>query len=104
MEQEHFTLEEAQRWIGRTVIAKTAWHAGSAQMAAEQQGTVIGVQGAYTLDGDPSLCLAVQWWPEPPGDLPTMIFVPTPTFTEYLCLSHTVESSPPSEVDAAAGG
>ena len=48
---DQFTLEEAKRWIGRTVIAKTEWQAGSAQMAAEQQGTVIGVQGEYTLDG-----------------------------------------------------
>jgi hypothetical protein len=45
---EQFTLDEAQRWIGRSVIAKTDWHAGSAQMAAEQQGTVIGVQGEHT--------------------------------------------------------
>lgn len=35
---EQFTLDEAQRWIGHTVIAKTAWNAGRAQMAAEQQG------------------------------------------------------------------
>jgi hypothetical protein len=97
-----FTLEEAKRWIGRTVIAKTEWQAGSAQMAAELQGTVIGVQGEYTLDGDSILCLAVQLWPEKPGDLPTVIFVPKPIFNEYLCLSHTVGSTPPSEADAAA--
>jgi len=52
---EQFTLDEAKRWIGRTVIAKTAWNAGSAQMAAEQQGTVIGVQGEHTLQGAPVL-------------------------------------------------
>ena len=103
MEQEQFTLDEAQRWIGRTVIAKTAWHAGTAQMTTEQQGTVIGVQGEYTLDGDPILCLVVQVWPEQPGDLPTVLFVPKPTFTEYLCLSHTVESPPRSEGDPASG-
>ena len=100
---EQFTLDEAQRWIGRTVIAKTAWHAGSAQMTAEQQGTVIGVQGEYTLDGDPLLCLVVQVWPEQPGDLPTVLFVPKPLFTEYLCLSHTVASPPLSQGDPASG-
>jgi hypothetical protein len=88
---EQFTLEEAKRWIGRTVIAKTAWHAGSARMAAEQPGTVIGVQGEYTLDGEPIVCLAVQVWPEQPADLPTILFVPKGIFTEHLCLSHTVE-------------
>jgi hypothetical protein len=56
---EQFTLDEAKRWIGRTVIAKTDWNAGSAQMAAEQQGTVIGVQGEHTLQGPPILCLVV---------------------------------------------
>jgi hypothetical protein len=88
---EQFTLDEAQRWIGRSVIAKTDWHAGSAQMAAEQQGTVIGVQGEHTLDGDPILCLVVQLWPEQPGDVPTVIFVPKAAFNAHLCLSHTVE-------------
>ena len=88
---EQFTLDEAQRWIGRTVIAKTDWQVGSAQMAAEQQGTVIGVQGKYTLDGDPVLCLVVQLWPEQPGDLPTVLFVPKEPFITHLCLSHTVE-------------
>ena len=91
---EQFTLDEAKHWIGRTVIAKTDWHAGSAQMAAEQQGTVIGVQGEYTLDGEPILCLVVQLWPERPGEVPTVLFVPKATFTGYLCLSHTVEPSP----------
>jgi hypothetical protein len=91
---EQFTLDEAKHWIGRTVITKTEWHAGSAQMAAEQQGTVIGVQGEYTLDGEPILCLVVQLWPERPGEVPTVLFVPKATFTEYLCLSHTVEPSP----------
>lgn len=88
---EQFTLDEAQRWIGRQVIAKTDWHAGSAQMAAEQQGTVIGVQGEHTLDGEPILCLVVQLWPEQPGDVPTVIFVPKEAFNAHLCLSHTVE-------------
>jgi hypothetical protein len=88
---EQFTLDEAKRWIGRTVIAKTDWSAGSAQMAAEQQGTVIGIQGEHTLDREPILCLVVQLWPEKHSDVPTVIFVPKPTFHEYLCLSHTVE-------------
>ena len=88
---EQFTLDEAKRWIGRTVIAKTDWNAGSAQMAAEQQGTVIGVQGEHTMHGEPILCLAVQAWPEKPGEVPTVIFVPKATFNEYLCLSRTVE-------------
>jgi hypothetical protein len=100
---EQFTLDEAKRWIGRTVIAKTAWNAGSAQMAAEQQGTVIGVQGEHTLQGAPVLCLVVQLWPEKHGDVPNVIFVPKPTFNAYLCLSHTVEGAPPYEGDPAAG-
>jgi hypothetical protein len=99
---EQFTLDEAKRWIGRTVIAKTAWNAGSAQMAAEQQGTVIGVQGEHTLQGAPVLCLVVQLWPEKHDDVPNVIFVPKPTFNAYLCLSHTVEKAPPYEGDPAA--
>ena len=100
---EPFTLAEAKRWIGRTVIAKTAWHAGSAQMAAEQQGTVIGVQGEHTLQGPPILCLAVQLWPEQHGGVPSLIFVPKPMFNEHLCLSHTVEVPSASDDDPAAG-
>ncbi len=88
---EQFTLDEAKRWIGHTVIAKTAWNAGRAQMAAEQQGTVIGVQGEHTLHGEPILCLAVQLWPEKHGDMPNVIFVPKGKFNEYLSLSYTVE-------------
>src|SRR5207249_1940792 len=90
MSMEQFTLDEAQRWIGRTVIAKTAWNAGRASMAAEQHGTVIGVQGEHPLQGEPFLCLAVQLWPEKQGDVPSVIFVPKRTFNEYLCLSHSV--------------
>ena len=100
---EQFTLDEAKRWIGRTVIAKTDWNAGSAQMAAEQQGTVIGVQGEHTLQGPPILCLVVQLWPEKHGDVLNVIFVPKPTFNTYLCLSHPVEASPPYEGGPAAG-
>lgn len=100
---EQFTLDEAQRWIGRTVMAKTAWNAGSTPMAAEQQGTVIGVQGEHTLQGAPFLCLVVQLWPEKHGDVPNVLFVPKPTFNKHLCLSHTVEEPPPSERDPAAG-
>ena len=88
---EQFILDEAKRWIGRTVIAKSAWNVGRAQMAAEQPGTVIGVQGEHPLQGAPFLCLAVQLWPEKQGDVPSMIFVSKHTFNEYLCLSHTVE-------------
>jgi hypothetical protein len=87
---EQFTLDEAQRWIGRTVIAKTDWQVDSGQMAAAQQGTVIGVQGEYTLGGEPVLCLVVQLWPEKPGDLPTVLFVPKEPFTTHLCLSQTM--------------
>jgi hypothetical protein len=88
---EECSRDEAKRWIGRTVIAKTDWHAGGAQMAAEQQGTVIGVQGAYSLHGEPILCLMVPLWPEKPGEVPTVIFVPKGTCNAYLCLSHTVQ-------------
>jgi hypothetical protein len=77
---ETFTLEEAQRWIGRTVIAKTAFNAGRALIAAEQQGTVIGVQGEHTLQGEPVLCLAVQFWPEKTGEVPNVIFATQQVF------------------------
>ena len=100
---EQFTLDEAQRWIGRTVMAKTAWNAGSAPMAAEQQGTVIGVQGEHTLQGAPCLCLVVQLWPEKHGDVPNVFFVPKPTFNKHLCPSHTVEEPLSYEHDPAAG-
>jgi hypothetical protein len=100
---EQFTLDEAKRWIGRTVIAKTAWNAGSAQMAAVQQGTVIGVQGEHTLHGAPVLCLVVPLEPEQHGDVPTVIFVPKPTFNASLWLRHTGEEAPPYEGDPAAG-
>jgi hypothetical protein len=33
----------------------------------------------------------VQLWPEQPGDVPTVIFVPKEAFNVHLCLSHTVE-------------
>src|SRR5438552_3336715 len=71
---EQFTLDEAQRWIGRTVMAKTAWNAGSAPMAAEKH-----------------------------GDVPNVLFVPKPTFNKHLCLSHTVEEPLSYEHDPAAG-
>ena len=93
---EQFTLEEATRWIRHTVIAKTDFHAGRAQIEAEQQGTVIGVQGEHTLQGEPIICLAVQFWPEKKGDVPSVIFATKRVFTEYLCLSKTVESPGPS--------
>jgi len=100
---EQFTRDEAKRWIGRTVTAKTAWNAGRAQMVAEQHGTVIGVQGEHTLQGSPFLCLAVQLWPEQHGGVPSLIFVPKPMFNEHLCLSHTVEVPSASDDDPAAG-
>src|SRR4030095_16398378 len=99
---EHVTLDEAQRWIGRSVIAKTDWHAGSAQMAAEQQGTVIGVQGEHTLQGPPILCLVVQVWPAKHGDVPHVLFVPNPLCIEYLGLRHTAEVPAPSDGNPAA--
>jgi hypothetical protein len=88
-----FTLEEAQRWIGHTVIAKTDFDAGCVQIAAEQQGTVIGVHGEYTVQGAPILCLAVQFWPEKQGVLPSVIIVTQQVLHEHLCLSKTVGSS-----------
>jgi hypothetical protein len=86
---EQFTLEEARRWIGHTVIAKTDFHAGRAQIGAEQQGTIIGVQGEHMLQGEPVICLAVQFWPEKKGDFPSVVFVTKRVFTEHLCLSTT---------------
>jgi len=100
---EQFTLDEAKRWIGHTVTAKAAWNAGSAQMAAEQQGTVIGVQGEHTLQGPPILCLVVQVWPAKHGDVPNVLFVPKPLFNKYLCLRHTAEVPAPSDGNPAAG-
>jgi hypothetical protein len=88
---ENFTLEEAKRWIGRTVIAKAAFDAGRARIEAEEQGTVIGVQGEYTLQGAPIICLAVQFWPEKKGAIPSVIFTTKQVFNEQLCLSKTVE-------------
>jgi hypothetical protein len=88
-----FTLEEAQRWIGQTVIAKTDVAIGGAQIAAEQQGTVVGVHGDSTVQGLPNLCLAVQFWPEKQGAMPRVNFVTKRVFHEYLCLSNTVVSS-----------
>jgi hypothetical protein len=90
---EHFTLEAAKRWIGRTVITKAAFDVDHRQLAAEQQGTVIGVHGQHTAPGDPVICLAVQFWPQEPHALPTVFFFDKRVFDEYLCLSQTVASS-----------
>ena len=87
---DHFTLEEAKRWIGHTVIAKTDFDADCGQILAEQQGTVIGVQGEYALQGGPVICLAVQFWPEKKGAVPSVLFVTKQVFNEHLCLSETV--------------
>jgi hypothetical protein len=57
---------------------------------AEQQGTVIGVHGEYTVQGTPILCLAVQFWPEKKGAVPGVIFVTKQVFNEHLCLSQQV--------------
>ena len=88
---DNFTLEEAKRLIGRTVIAKTDFDAGRARIEAEEQGTIIGVQGEYTLQGEPIICLAVQFWPEKKGAIPSVIFTTKQNFHQDLCLSQTVE-------------
>jgi hypothetical protein len=88
-----FTLEEAQRWIGQTIIAKTDIEIDGTQIAAEQQGTVIGVHGESTVQGTLNLCLTVQFWPDKQGAMPRVIFVTKRVFHEYLCLSNTVVSS-----------
>ena len=90
--QEPFTLTDAKRWIGRTVITKTAFEVEHRKLEAEQQGTVIGVHGVHVLQGDPSICLVVQFWPEAQDALPEVFFLHKWIFDEYLCLSHTVES------------
>ena len=87
----NFTIEEAKRWIGRTVIAKTNFNTGRAEIEAEQQGTVIGVQGEHTLQTGTIVCLAVQFWPDKKSAVPSVIFVTKQVFNEYLCLCHTVE-------------
>jgi hypothetical protein len=88
---EAFTREEAARWIGRTVITKTAFEAGHHKLEAEQQGTIIGVHGEHTLQGDPLICLAVQFWPDEQDALPEVCFFDKRVCDEYLCLSQTVE-------------
>ena len=93
---EPFTLEEAQRWIERTVITKRACEAGHRKLRAEQQGTVIGVHGEHTAHRDPLICLAVQFCPEEQDGLPEVFFFDKRVFDEYLCLSHTVKSPAPS--------
>jgi len=92
MPMEPFTLAEAKRWIGRTVITKTAFDTDHRKLAAEQQGTVIGVHGQHTAHGDPVICLAVQFWPEEQDALPEVFFFDKRVVDEYLCLSQTVES------------
>jgi hypothetical protein len=87
-----FTLEEAQHWIGQTIIAKTDVEIDGTQIAAEQQGMVIGIHGESNVQGTPNLCLAVQFWPGTQGTMPRVIFVTKRVFHEYLCLSNTVES------------
>ena len=89
---EPFTLVEAKHWIGRTVITKTAFDTDHRKLAAEQQGTVIGVHGQHTAHGDPVICLAVQFWPEEQDALPEVFFFDKRVVDEYLCLSQTVES------------
>lgn len=86
---EQFTLEEARRWLGHTVIAKAAFHVDQTAIAAEQQGTVVGIHG------EPDLCLVVQFWPAQQDAAPRVVFVPKRTFNTYLCLSHTVELPAP---------
>jgi len=93
---EPFTLAEAKRWIGRTVITKTAFEAEHRKLAAEQQGTVIGVHGQHTTQGDPIICLAVQFWPEERDALPEVFFFDKRVYDEHLCPSQTVESPAPS--------
>jgi hypothetical protein len=76
MSMEPFTLAEAKRWIGRTVITKTPFDTAHRKLAAEQQGTVIGVHGQHTAHGDHAICLAVQFWPEEQDALPEVFFLP----------------------------
>ena len=45
MEIEHFTLDEAQQYLGQTVIAKTDVDMGRTWVMAQDRGTVIGVDG-----------------------------------------------------------
>ena len=93
---EPFTLAEAKRWIGRTVITKTAFEVDHRKLAAAQQGAVIGVHGQHTAHGDPIICLAVQFWPAEHDALPEVCFFDKRVVDEYLCLSQTVASPAPS--------
>jgi hypothetical protein len=88
---EDFTLEEAKRWLGKTVIAKTGFDVGPTKIAAEQQGTVIGITGEDSHLSTPTLCLVVQFWPEQDDTLPRVISMDRHGFNTHLCLSHTVK-------------
>jgi hypothetical protein len=81
MALEQFSLEEAQWYIGRTVIAKTDVDMGHAWVLEEEQGTVVGIDGGYTARGALVFCLVVQLWPARERAYPTVLF-----FDKYISI------------------
>ena len=43
------------------------------RLAPDQEGTIIGVSGAYTPHGEPTLSIALQFWPMSDESLPSAI-------------------------------
>jgi hypothetical protein len=84
---EQFSLEEAQRYLGRTVIAKTDVDMGHAWVLEGEQGTVVGIDGGYTARGALVFCLVVQLWPARERAYPTVLFFDKYMFNEYFSLS-----------------
>src|SRR4030095_10319294 len=83
MPMESFTLAEAKRWIRRRIITKTAFEADHRTLESEQQGMVIGVHGQHSAQGDPVICLVVQFWPEEQEALPEVFFFEKRVLDEY---------------------
>jgi hypothetical protein len=50
------------------------------------------VQGEHALQGNPIICLAMQFWHAEIDALPEVFFFNKRMFNEYLCLNKTVES------------
>ena len=86
MEMAHFTLDEAQQYLGQIIIAQTDVDMGRTWVMAQDRGLVIGVDGGYTVCGELGYCLAVQFWPERESTRPTVLFVDKHLLHEYFSL------------------
>jgi len=58
------------------VITKTVFEADHIKLEAAQQGIVIVMHGPHSAQGDPVICLAVQFWPEEQDALPWAMRLP----------------------------